>query len=606
MKEIAKGLGNNDRDFAQVSTRLLNARNGMRTMKVFVEGRELFLHSSYDPQREAEKWAERVAPGEEDVIAVFGLGLGYHVQELVRKFPENKIVVFEARKEFVKEALKCSELRTLVENNQVILFEGDESKLQELLVEQIGFQNLDRIRFADWRHALDFDKKYYDDLKKLITQLIGQLLIEMNTILFFSDKWLKNMLNNLPSIIKSPGVNNLYGKFVGKPAVIVSAGPSLNDNIHLLKRAKGKSVIICVGAALKPMLQNGIKPDLVLSIDGGAPNNRYFQNLTAEDVPLIFDITIYPEIARNYRGPKFVGSCMEDLLSWVNNLVGQEKGLYDMGPSVANVALSLAVNFGCNPVILVGQDLAYKDGKYHAKGTAYDHITKEHFKGKDILEIEGIDGSPVTTDRVMLTFLHWFEKKITSLNGKLKVIDATEGGARIPGTTIMDLASALKEHCREDIGVQQIISRALEDFASLDKQGLEVIIDEIKDLEKRLHKVSEVAARGREESKRLLGWYQKGGQQSTKVNKILTRLDKVDKEFYMLKETLDLFGLVFQHTILRVNSKLKQKVKGESEVEKGQRIALASMELYDGIARRGSEIQKAVGTAAIQLENLLG
>ena len=55
------------------------------------------------------------------------------------------------------------------------------------------------------------------------------------------------------------------------PAIIVSAGPSLNENIEELKKAKNKAFIIAVDTAMKPLLRNGIIPDMYAIIDGTKP-----------------------------------------------------------------------------------------------------------------------------------------------------------------------------------------------------------------------------------------------------------------------------------------------------------------------------------------------
>lgn len=51
------------------------------------------------------------------------------------------------------------------------------------------------------------------------------------------------------------------------------------------------------------------------------------------------------------------------------------KGWTFGGSTVAHGAVSLAAALGASPIVLIGQDLAYTDGRHYAKGSAYDQVT---------------------------------------------------------------------------------------------------------------------------------------------------------------------------------------------------------------------------------------
>jgi len=583
------------------------SKSGVPTLKVLADGREAFVHSAYDPIREAKQWAEKIIPKKSDVFFVFGFGLGYETLELVKNLPDGcKIIIIEANTEFIKNALETQDLSELLQRKDTFFIIGDKGfiEIETSLLSYLGFDNLDKIRFVDYIPAMRFHDAYYDKVKEIITQTISNVIIEMNTMLRFSEEWLQNLFANLPMIIESPGITRLYGKFSSQPAIIVAAGPSLNKNISLLREAKRKSVIICVGTALKPMLQVGIKPDLVLSIDGGAANYRHFEEIDVEGIPLVFDITIYPEIPKQYTGPKLVGGCHENLLRWVEQTLTEKKGLYEMGPSVACVAFDLAKKLGCNPIILVGQDLAYTDNKAHAQGTAYDYRTINDFRDRDIFEVEGVDGHPVLTDRVLFAFLKWFETKIAASSETHDVIDATEGGAKISGTLIMSLAEAVKTFCQSEIKSEETIAKVIKSYSPPRKESLDIIVDNIKALKKQLEVLAKESEQGILFSEKLLKKYNQSLPNHHELNKILHRLNEIDKRIGALKETTELFVLLFQKSILRYKNKIKSKVHGESEIEKGKRIADSSVELYRGINQSADYARKIVESALSELENL--
>ena len=76
-----------------------------------------------------------------------------------------------------------------------------------------------------------------------------------------------NVLDNLNNLIRYQQTSALHGKFGGMPGVIVSPGPSLQKNLEILKKIKGKAIIICVLRVLGTLLQNGIEPDIVIQAD---------------------------------------------------------------------------------------------------------------------------------------------------------------------------------------------------------------------------------------------------------------------------------------------------------------------------------------------------
>src|SRR5690606_1954035 len=105
--------------------------------------------------------------------------------------------------------------------------------------------------------------------------------------------------------LSDPGINPLLTCFRGRPGIIVSAGPSLEQNVHLLSSAKGRALIIAAGSTINPLLKRAIEPDILVSFDSGQGNYRHFENLRMPHLPLVYVPTIYPRIVEEYVGPRF-------------------------------------------------------------------------------------------------------------------------------------------------------------------------------------------------------------------------------------------------------------------------------------------------------------
>jgi spore maturation protein CgeB len=78
----------------------VKTKSGAQTIRVTGEdGTVKTLHSLYDPETEARSLVEAFQFDGKGILVVLGLGLGYHVAELVRKYPDAVIVVVEAMPE---------------------------------------------------------------------------------------------------------------------------------------------------------------------------------------------------------------------------------------------------------------------------------------------------------------------------------------------------------------------------------------------------------------------------------------------------------------------------------------------------------------------------
>jgi hypothetical protein len=139
-----------------------------------------------------------------------------------------------------------------------------------------------------------------------------------------------------------------------------------------------------------------------------------------------------------------VTSCHKDIFRLLTDL-GAAPSYLLTGGSVTTTAFSLAQHMGANPIILIGQDLAWTDGKDHADGYvsqySREQLEARHAKG---FEIEGYDGKPVRTERQLLYYKTWFEQRIALMPDRL-IVNATEGGARIEGAAHVPFESVCQE-----------------------------------------------------------------------------------------------------------------------------------------------------------------
>jgi hypothetical protein len=312
--------------------------------------------------------------------------------------------------------------------------------------------------------------------------------------------WQRNIFENLPLILKYPGVDLLFGKFQDMPAIIVAAGPSLDKNAKELKEAKGHSLIIGVDTSIKTLLKYGVEPDLLVSIGGEEENYRYYlKDLKLQKAYLVADAVVYPSAPLGFEGRIFITNDGHPFMNWLGRFIGF-RGYLAKGGSVATTSLDLALRMRCNPVIFVGQDLAYPKGETHTQGVPLSKRRREVARRrKELLLVKDVFGEKVVTSYTLYNVLRWFEAKIEEKSTQL-FIDATEGGARIRGTRVMKLRDAICTFCQTPIDVDGLLSQAMAEYKPPSPKGL---IEEFLKIAEEWRIVLELAKEGKNLQKKI-------------------------------------------------------------------------------------------------------
>jgi len=269
-----------------------------------------------------------------------------------------------------------------------------------------------------------------------------------STWLRFAPTWRAQALANLPAAADAPDLNALGQRLAGRPAIVVSPGPSLAKNIHTLQQAQGRAVLLAPLQTLRRLYREGIKPDFVLVLDSQdqtvAPLD-FFGDIPDGWLPdLIASNATHPNVLRRFARSTVY---FFDANSPLDMLLG--KALPSPWPrlgagSVAIACLRLARHWRCSPIALVGQDLAFADGRRYADGAGGQGAAPAAVR-----ELPGYHGGTVQTAPDYFMFHHQFEGWAAGYRAEdpaLRLLNCTEGGARIAGFEQMPLLDMLQAH----------------------------------------------------------------------------------------------------------------------------------------------------------------
>jgi spore maturation protein CgeB len=149
---------------------LVMSRNGKFSLQVTgPDGASRALHSLYDPEREARSLVERASFEGQGLIVVLGLGLGYHVLELARRFPAARLVVVEASEEIHARAWECGLLETLCGEVTFLVGLRPAEALREITRLQIA-SGMKPISFFPLPAAVSAYGEYYEPVKAALSK----------------------------------------------------------------------------------------------------------------------------------------------------------------------------------------------------------------------------------------------------------------------------------------------------------------------------------------------------------------------------------------------------------------------------------------------------
>lgn len=426
---------------------------------LFVQkGEEVYqLDSLYKSEEIVNDWFKQIKDWNfQSRFLLFGFGNGMYVDKLLRETRKTtKIIVYEPSKQIFRKVMEELDISHIISDERVFLEVENcgMRKVKYIMEENMVYENINGAVRRDYLNYEILFPNNYKSYMEAVSIVLNNLSANQEVAKRFGEAYYTNTFYNYRFMAGSKSLYSLYESLPPElPAIIVSAGPSLDKNIMDLKAAKGRSLIIAVDTSVMVLLKNGITPDIFVSIDG-MKAIRHFQDDRIKDIPLMCNLISNREVLELHKGDKFF---VNDFDPYVNEFFSErliELPLVVGGGSVATDAFVLAERLQRETIILVGQDLAYTGNKGHsvqATWGAWDpDVWHKDIWHKEMIEIEGVDGEPVKSTYEFQLYLDWFEREIAA-NGKAKVIDATEGGAMIHGALNMKLKDAVEEYCSKE------------------------------------------------------------------------------------------------------------------------------------------------------------
>lgn len=341
---------------------------------------DILLHSSYDPVKEGDKFVEISEIKEGDSVLLYGFGLGYHVDSILKAVgKDGNLLIIELNREILSAAFIERDISNMLSQSNLWIITGD----NEAEVSAV----FSRYTSEKWESLPDNNKKvviFSPSLKCMpdgfenIRNAFEMLQMDRRFSVLLGGTENRNFRLNREAVLKSEGIKELFGKFKGLPGILVSSGPSLDAVIPELKTllslpssfaSRPSFFIMAVDSALHALMSNNIKPDFTISIDPQEFSYIHMTDYFAANIPLIFMPTSNPVIVKKYKGKKFVALKNSPVTSH-QSPVTSDKGYTEAGGSVSCIALDILIKLGVNPIIFIGQDCAFPGNRFYSNAIA--------------------------------------------------------------------------------------------------------------------------------------------------------------------------------------------------------------------------------------------
>lgn len=439
------------------------------------------LHSQSGAESEAKEIFNNVFDSKLSMHIVFGIGLGH----LFKEFCDNSlgvIILYEPNIEILRVAL------------ELVDFSNELSRKNIKVASD--YQELKDVFEATYKYKAPVDMTFLNSYNEFYKDEISQTFknLEMFKTIFAQEfnvrrnrgmEFVVSVLTNFNNSLDTLPLGEFKDIYKGKTALIISAGPSLDANIEIIKKNRDKFIIFCVGTAFKALAKEGIAPDFlnILEVSNCSGQVRGYDlsaiNLIVE--PFTNEAFQTLKVKQKFLYPAVT---TQGAQYW-SHLTGIDISEYSSGGTVSYEAMECAKMLGFSKIILVGQDLAYVNNRcYSMNSNSSDvimeinpqtnvpefkvdneekliddctpignTITREYAelyaKGKvnatldGLAYVKGITGEMLPTHKGYASFVEQF-REFAHFNTNLDLINTSLIGAQIDGFKNLSLNQALE------------------------------------------------------------------------------------------------------------------------------------------------------------------
>ncbi len=475
-----------------------------------------FIHSKYSIEKECKEALKDLKENSKNIIIFSGIGLGLSLNYLFSN--EN---FYLKNKEHIKIILLIEDITLfsyiysknklkISDKFDIYIFELNENNQNIINIIDIeNFKGINTIHLNSLsKEEKHISKIIHINLMKNIEQKISDTITKMH----FENIWSKNILKNITVLSSSSDISVVRNIFNGKKAILIGAGPTLEDSIKEIKKHKEYLIIIAIDTAYSFLLKNNIVPHFILSADGGLFNVYDFIYERGSFPFLVMDL-ILNEKVKNIKpqNTSILTYSSTESLNIIKSI--KENTNIKITPllmrnTIATTLIDFSCYLGLSEILLIGFDNSYPYYYTHVKHSlSYEYYvektnklnTLESYYYNSIKKRANIENYP-PFDFTFENQIEYFNnlnknyknmkiKRITSKAIEIKSIEEGKIEDFLSKNNYNEALDIIKKHCEdnfnEDIkNLKTLMEKTLNILKCLKETSMEMYNEVTKNAEK--------------------------------------------------------------------------------------------------------------------------
>lgn len=248
-------------------------------------------------------------------------------------------------------------------------------------------------------------------------------------------QFLQQIEENVALVASDASVEALFGTRRGARFHVAAAGPTLSDHYQRLRERDSNTLLIAVDAALKPLVREGIIPDIVVTIDGVRDHIMALFDLDLTPfatTPLVYFPIVHRDVLQRWPGLRYAAYGSSPL--YESLLQQHPKGLLYAAGTVLHAAVDLAVKMGGSEIVMMGTDFSFPGRRSHVANAVFCAAVTQDANQEWV--VDG-NGEQVLTSKNLRGYLRDLERYIAQ-HPQVRFINSSRAGALIAGANYLD------------------------------------------------------------------------------------------------------------------------------------------------------------------------
>lgn len=318
--------------------------------------------------------------------------MGYHVESYLKKSPRPvNLLILEPIVALKQIAGKFSDgiLKSYTaDGHKIKMIFGLEEFLSKPLSHWL-FEGTEKV--SPFIHPV-YSRKFGDLALEFLDSLKGNSGNAQNQAAknYFQKIWVRNEVRNLSRILENSNSSLILGGarenfFRDQTLLFTGASPSLEEETDWILKNRNRFHLLASDTSLGWILNAGIVPNAVLSIDSSRGTLFHFRNILPREIPILtwFGGSSYLFDLPNPKWIYFSTHPMDQILGslfFPNAPILENPSL-----NMAGIAVSFAKQLQYGRMILKGVDFQRSGGKTHCLGSGYESYDRFFLSRKESL-----------------------------------------------------------------------------------------------------------------------------------------------------------------------------------------------------------------------------